>query len=134
MWTTVEWGSSAGQLSCPMKQNTPIGATDIEAPQHPSDGASSRRCTAPRYLRRTTLLARLGVVLAALALALGMSLVGASNAVAEPSSAPLAPVAWQPNGCTWTPDWAFGVSFKAACDQHDRRYHYHWAGDGLGGH
>lgn len=79
------------------------------------------------------------MVLATLAILFGLTTMGAPAAVAEPAtgvtavSAPMVAAAWQPNGCTLSPDRAFGVSFKPACDQHDRCYHYHWAGDGWSG-
>ncbi|WP_082518424.1 MULTISPECIES: phospholipase A2 [unclassified Rhodococcus (in: high G+C Gram-positive bacteria)] len=76
---------------------------------------------------------RVLVVLAALGLILGVSLGGAAFASAQPRPEVITPVAWAPNGCTLSPDSAFGVSFKAACDQHDRCYRYRLAGEGIGG-
>ncbi|WP_407670531.1 phospholipase A2 [Nocardia suismassiliense] len=70
-----------------------------------------------------------------LLLALGFSLFGGTSAIAEsPPAIAVTPVAWQPNGCTFSPDrTADGVNFKPACDQHDKCYHYHWAGDDFNG-
>ena len=78
------------------------------------------------------------VVLAVLAVFFGIAMGSAPTAAAQNSigsdvARPMVAVAWQPNGCTLSPDRAFGVSFKSACDQHDRCYHHHWAGDGFGG-
>jgi hypothetical protein len=73
----------------------------------------------------------LGLLMAALILISGLTLVGGSvnaqSASAESSSTPTAEYPWAHNGCTGVTDYPGSANFTYACNHHDGCYGGHWA-------